>query len=651
MTIVGVTPSIELGSDCGDGGRADPVTLTGTGFGPGRTERITVAGTGFRTTVKADRDGELRATVTVPSAPDTYVVRVGKATASYLVPCATTSTTTTSTTTAIREGREDETDSLPVWPAVGLIGLLAVIAVAAVARRRQRVPQATPTAWGELIWRTARIEMSSHTVMPGSTVAVTVRVDAAAEQGTVPVGVGVRLLCSDDLGVVDGPGVGSFTIEGGADPAAAPFSVLVDPDAPAGAVGQLTALFTHNNRPCGQVRADVTIGGPDAATARPAAATKPSMLRIEPGATPPDLLVRVTATAANDGRSFLCEVISRFGGDAPSPQPWNLPQSAPALVEALMGEFTGREMSPRHRRDTLVGAGAELFDVAPSNFKEVLWRLIDDGRPPRSLFICSEEPAIPWELMVPNRALPSGGNEYRQPLGVEFTVGRWVGDPAGDPRLGNPHQAPLQIGRLARSVVIAPTYVGNMALDWATAEVELVLGHVPGIRLSPARYDEIDERLQATDADLLHFVGHGRAQAGGAHVIVLEDGQTLSSSALRGMEGARSFGGRCHPVVFLNGCEVGRLRPALAGADGFATTLIRHGARCVIAPLWSVKDEVAHQVATEFYDQHMGHPDMPLGQLFQAIRRRAYDADGGEDSWAAYAFFGDPLTRAAGGTL
>ena len=260
--------------------------------------------------------------------------------------------------------------------------------------------------------------------------------------------------------------------------------------------------------------------------------------------------------------------------------------------------------------------------------------------------MCTEEPAIPWELMIPYRHTEAG-TEYRQPLGVELAIGRWVGDPSSDPRQGNPHQAPLQIGPLATSVVIAPDYTSaSLVLERAPAEVALVLDHLPGTRVTPARYDPIDAGLGATDAGLLHFVGHGRAESRGAHVLVLEGEETLSSTALRGMEGARSFGTRCHPVVFLNGCEVGRLKPALAGVDGFAKTLIRQGARGVIAPLWSVTDTVAHEVAAEFYDQHARHPDQALGKVFQAIRSRAYDPQGGQDSYAAYAFFGDPLSRA-----
>lgn len=69
------------------------------------------------------------------------------------------------------------------------------------------------------------------------------------------------------------------------------------------------------------------------------------------------------------------------------------------------------------------------------------------------------------------------------------------------------------------------------------------------------------------------------------------------------------------------------------------------GARCVIAPLWSVKDYVAHDVARTFYREMHDHPDQPLAAIFKTIRRRAYERVGGEDTYAAYAFYGDPTAR------
>jgi hypothetical protein len=54
-----------------------------------------------------------------------------------------------------------------------------------------------------------------------------------------------------------------------------------------------------------------------------------------------------------------------------------------------------------------------------------------------------------------------------------------------------------------------------------------------------------------------------------------------------------------------------------------------------------VKDYVAHDVARTFYREMHDHPDQPLAAIFKTIRRRAYERVGGEDTYAAYAFYRD----------
>jgi CHAT domain-containing protein len=115
---------------------------------------------------------------------------------------------------------------------------------------------------------------------------------------------------------------------------------------------------------------------------------------------------------------------------------------------------------------------------------------------------------------------------------------------------------------------------------------------------------------------------------------------------LMGMSGAGRFQ-ESQPMVFLNACEIGRPEPALVGVEGFAKSFIALGARCVIAPLWSVKDSIAHQVATEFYQRMSQEPGLPLAAILRDIRRKAYEEDGGEDTYAAYTFYGDPLAAKA----
>jgi CHAT domain-containing protein len=97
----------------------------------------------------------------------------------------------------------------------------------------------------------------------------------------------------------------------------------------------------------------------------------------------------------------------------------------------------------------------------------------------------------------------------------------------------------------------------------------------------------------------------------------------------------------------LNACEVGRPSPELVGVGGFAATFIGLGAGCVVAALWSVKDTVAHELATAFYDHLREYPDTSLAEILRKLRGRSYDEENTapEDTWAAYCFYGDPTAK------
>ena len=80
---------------------------------------------------------------------------------------------------------------------------------------------------------------------------------------------------------------------------------------------------------------------------------------------------------------------------------------------------------------------------------------------------------------------------------------------------------------------------------------------------------------------------------------------------------AQAFKSR--PMVFLNACEVGRPTVALAGIGGFAAAFLELGAAAVIAPLWSVKDTIAYEVAKKFYRE--GPSDRLLAERGRVSRK------------------------------
>jgi CHAT domain-containing protein len=246
--------------------------------------------------------------------------------------------------------------------------------------------------------------------------------------------------------------------------------------------------------------------------------------------------------------------------------------------------------------------------------------------------VVSSEPYIPWELMIPNR----DGTEDEHPIGVSSAVGRWIHEQHLSPR-----RQPIL---LEDSCVIAPTYNGSKRLSFSSEEARFVCEMFAGRRISPALFATIEEELGQRGAALVHLICHGSDSGGGGQVIDLDPDEILTEGMLGGMRGLRRELTKKQPLVFINACEVGRQTPALVGTGGFASAFIKLGANAVVAPIWSVEDSVAAQAARRFYSDVKAHPGRPFATILRDIRRRAYDGPDPEDSWAAYCFYGDPLS-------
>jgi len=393
-----------------------------------------------------------------------------------------------------------------------------------------------------------------------------------------------------------------------------------------------SALFAYNGRPCGKVSRTVPLAadvqGEEPPAGRPA-------VRIEPLAEPADLNVQILKSA-KDERIFQCKVQTfllpayRDGVT----EEWRLSSLAADVVRQQMAQFTAKGASDWDRKTALLGAGMKLFQAAPSQFQRVFWELVDSGKSPKTISIVTQEPYIPWELMVPNRRRPGGKIEKRMPLGVEFLLSRWSSDDGIHP--------PQKVS-LRDAYVVAPR---DSKLKTAEDEAKIVMDGFQGVRIDPAAARTLDEAFQQHGPTLLHFVCHGKSGAGGSQVLLMEKTQELYASALAAMQGIEEGFAISKPLVFLNACEVGRQEPALIGIGGFAEEFMSLGASAVIAPLWSVKDSIAHEIAVEFYRRVKAEPATPFTAILRDLRAKSYAKEGGEDTYAAYCFYGDPLARA-----
>jgi hypothetical protein len=427
----------------------------------------------------------------------------------------------------------------------------------------------------------------------------------------------------------------------------AKFRVKVLNEAQLGRLAALTASFSYQGRPCGRVTRSVLIGAPG--TVAPAEAEARTRdfsggVRVENNPPPPADLIIVVACPDDKADHYDVKVTTPWLDDFKKgvSKPWPLPTAAGDMVRGKMANFTKGGISNKQRLDNLLGAGQELFEASPKHFRDAFWELIRRKAPLKTIYILSEEPHVPWELMVP---VPEPGDDDGRewkPLGVEFAIGRWV---------HKGHLSPPGSVSLKSACVLAPDYKNSQqtVLENAAAESAYVCEKFGGKPFTPARYQAIRNRISTEMAPLFHFVGHGSIVNENDEQFALEQDETFSATEARGMASFRDAIRKMRPMVFLNACEVGRPIPTLIGAGGFPRTFAQLGASAIVAPLWSVRDGCAHKVAVALYDavrEDAGSGVKPRSvcEILRGIRARAYSGeDEGEDSYAAYCFYGDPF--------
>ena len=268
--------------------------------------------------------------------------------------------------------------------------------------------------------------------------------------------------------------------------------------------------------------------------------------------------------------------------------------------------------------------GRTLWEWLPQEFRSEYLRLHKAGLAPQSILIASEEMVLPWELVVPRDA---HGNNLPA-LGRAHVIGRW--NPSW---LKKPEPQRLHV---RSGCLLSPTYTGRRRLRKASAEVTVVQSLMPRIHVNTAPDLSTVRRevLDATDLQLLHFVGHGEFNVGQADdsALVLADETLLKARSFTGS----ALAAKASPVLYLNACAVGQTALVVGKPGGFCANFLRSGGTGVIAPYWPVNDDAAAEFARALYSKLLRNRS--VGEALRELREEHPN----DSTFQAFAWFGDP---------
>jgi hypothetical protein len=364
-------------------------------------------------------------------------------------------------------------------------------------------------------------------------------------------------------------------------------------------------------------------------------------LAIPTGPSAPDLEVRILVDPDHDGRLLWTFTSPHAGLDLPDePLRTDIGGDPKGFARHLVDGVNARE-GKVGIFNLLRGLGTEISQAMPDAFWPLLRGAAASAEGAPDVLILSAEPYVPWELaLMEEPLLDAAAPPF---LAAQANVGRWVlprQDRAASSRQRPRQPPPTEVGVAAMAVVTGvynrPGWNRLKEAEEEGKELELRFKAEPVLAASL----QVFECLAGTPAaDLLHFAVHGTYDPGGLQDgLMLVDGETLEPTQVQGERLDRS------PFVFLNACQVGSGSKILGDYSGMAAAFLMAGASGVVAPLWSVKDTTARQIALAFYEK-TAEGMSPAAALREA--RAAFQSNSGPQSATclAYQFFGHPAVK------
>ena len=374
----------------------------------------------------------------------------------------------------------------------------------------------------------------------------------------------------------------------------------------------------------------------------------------------PDLTIEITNPGGDTSGRYECRLISPHALATPSgPFKIALGNDAKTFAKQMVDDLRQYAASELIE-SALESMGRLVTERLPAQVFDALREVAARVAPAApAVLIVSAEPYVPWELAWMDTPLDATRPNF---LGSQSIVGRWLRDGASEPgaasastvvaRPATHPVAAIDVGNMAVMAALYKSESGLRRLPQAEDEVRQLAKSYPGVLL-PARAQELRDVLNATvrrdidpiEIQALHFAGHGDfdpTRPDGA-AMFLESGDPLRSMLFR----AAKYGGKRQPLLFLNACMLGIGGELLGDMGGFPGNSLRGGFGGVVGALWEVDDDVAHDIALEFWSRAL--PPAPAsGEPVGAILRdlRAKYVPGATpapvSTYLAYVYYGHP---------
>ena len=298
-------------------------------------------------------------------------------------------------------------------------------------------------------------------------------------------------------------------------------------------------------------------------------------------------------------------------------------------------------LGPAEVTRTVKQIGMSLWrDLVPADLRAVYGT--GEGWKDRTLYILSDEPLFPWELVWPHGPLEGPGEYWEddEPWCMALRLSRWLRRrPNGEGNEAPPPRLPIAaIAGIVPSDSGLPSAGDELAMLAALARENEWLDLTPDVPTLTA----VRDLLERGGWDWLYAAAHGSTRASGAGESIalwLQGLASIGPDAIVGVVAHRIRLNR--PSFFFNACHAGRLGWSLGRLDGWARALVGSGAGAFLAPLWPVTDDLALQFAKAFYKAFL--EGKPIAEAVREGRRAARRE--GDPTWLAYSLYADPNAR------